>query len=65
VETGRVVRESAAELVILGADGAERAIPKNRIRQARRGTSAMPDDLGRLLTKRELRDLVEYLSTLK
>jgi quinoprotein glucose dehydrogenase len=65
VETGRVVRESASELVILGADGAERAIPKARIRQARRGTSAMPDDLGRLLTKRELRDLVEYLSTLK
>jgi len=65
VETGRVVRESASELVILGADGAERALPKGRIRQARRGSSAMPDDLGRLLTKRELRDLVEYLATRK
>jgi len=25
----------------------------------------MPDDLGRLLTRRELRDLVEYLAGLK
>jgi len=65
VETGRVVRESAAELVLLGPDGKEKAIPKERIRKARRGLSAMPDDLSRLLTRRELRDLVEYLASLK
>src|SRR6185295_4051896 len=62
VETGRVLRESAADLVILGPDGQEKAIPKSKIRAARRGLSAMPDDLSRLLTKRELRDLVEYLA---
>jgi quinoprotein glucose dehydrogenase len=65
VETGRVVRESDTELVLLGTEGREAAIPKARIRTARRGLSAMPDDLSRLLTKRELRDLVEYLAGLK
>jgi quinoprotein glucose dehydrogenase len=65
VETGRVVRESDAELVLLGTEGREAAIPKARIKAARRGLSAMPDDLSRLLTKRELRDLVEYLAGLK
>jgi quinoprotein glucose dehydrogenase len=65
VETGRVVRESDAELVLLGPDGRERAIPKKSIKKARRGLSAMPDDIGRLLTRRELRDLVEYLSEQK
>jgi quinoprotein glucose dehydrogenase len=65
VETGRVVRETAAELVLLGPDGKEKPVPKDKIRKARRGMSAMPDDLSRLLTRRELRDLVEYLSSLK
>lgn len=65
VETGRVVRESATELILLGPDGKEKAIPKARIKAARRGLSAMPDDLSRLLTRRELRDLVEYLAGLK
>lgn len=65
VETGRVLRESDAELVLLGPDGQEKAIAKSRIKNARRGLSAMPDDLSRLLTKRELRDLVEYLASQK
>jgi quinoprotein glucose dehydrogenase len=65
VETGRVVRESDAELVLRGPDGRDKAIAKARIRKARRGLSAMPDDLGRLLTRRELRDLVEYLASQK
>jgi len=65
VETGRVIRENSDEIVLLGPDGQEKPIPKARIKSARRGMSAMPDDLGRLLTRRELRDLVEYLAGLK
>jgi quinoprotein glucose dehydrogenase len=65
IETGRVVRESDAELVLLGPDGREKAIAKTAIKKARRGLSSMPDDLGRLLTRRELRDLVEYLASQK
>ena len=65
VETGRVVRETAAELVLLGPDGKEKPVSKDKIRKARRGMSAMPDDLSRLLTRRELRDLVEYRAGLK
>jgi len=62
IETGRVVRESEAELVLKAPDGQEKAIAKASIKKARRGLSAMPDDLGKLLTRRELRDLVEYLA---
>jgi quinoprotein glucose dehydrogenase len=65
VETGRVVRESADEIVLLGPDGREKPIAKAKIKSARRGLSAMPDDIGRLLTRRELRDLVEYLAGLR
>jgi quinoprotein glucose dehydrogenase len=65
IETGRVVRESDAELVVRGPDGQEKTLAKGMIRKARRGLSAMPDDLGRLLTRRELRDLVEYLASQK
>jgi quinoprotein glucose dehydrogenase len=65
VETGRVTRESDAELVLVGPDGQEKAIPKAKIKVARRGLSAMPDGLSRLLSRRELRDLVEYLAGLK
>ena len=38
---------------------------QNRIDEQAPGQSAMPQDLVKFLTKRELRDLVEYLSTLK
>jgi putative heme-binding domain-containing protein len=65
VETGVVARETEAELVLRGPDGAEKAVAKSRIQNAKRGLSAMPDDLGRLLTTRELRDLVEYLAGLR
>jgi quinoprotein glucose dehydrogenase len=65
IETGRVLRESDTELVLHGPDGREKVLAKAAIRKARRGLSAMPDDLGRLLTRRELRDLVEYLASQK
>ncbi|HVE40960.1 MAG TPA: HEAT repeat domain-containing protein [Planctomycetota bacterium] len=65
IETGRVLRESDADLVLREPDGREKTIAKASITKARRGLSAMPDDLGKLLTRRELRDLVEYLATQK
>jgi quinoprotein glucose dehydrogenase len=65
VETGVVVREDADGIVLRQPDGSEKTIQKVQVKSARRGLSAMPDDLGRLLTKRELRDLVEYLAGLR
>lgn len=40
-------------------------VEKDRIDEQAAGQSAMPQDLVKLLSPRELRDLVEYLSTLK
>lgn len=40
-------------------------VEKARIDEQAAGQSAMPQDLVKLLNRRELRDLVEYLSTLK
>jgi len=40
-------------------------VKKSDITERRKGLSAMPDGLADLLSPRELRDLVEYLSGLK
>jgi hypothetical protein len=40
-------------------------VAKSAVKQRERGPSAMPEGLGDQLTPFELRDLVEYLATLK
>ena len=40
-------------------------LDKARIRQRKGGQSAMPDNIAQTLTKQDVRNLVEYLSTLK
>jgi hypothetical protein len=40
-------------------------IPKDAIEERSRGQSAMPDKLIGALSKRELRDLIEFLARLK
>jgi quinoprotein glucose dehydrogenase len=61
---GVVRRESDTELWVESLeDGVVRLAKSDIIRRAR-GLSAMPEGLGRMLTLRELRDLVEYLSGL-
>ena len=40
-------------------------IKKADVKTRERGASGMPDGFGTILSKRELRDLVEYLSSLK
>jgi hypothetical protein len=46
-------------------DGKVVAVPLSSIRSRERGPSAMPADLIRFLSDRDLRDLVEYLAGLK
>ncbi|GIW98145.1 MAG: glucose dehydrogenase [Pirellulaceae bacterium] len=64
VHTG-VVREETDELLkLIDAEGKEIIIPQEEIESRRPSKSAMPEDILKNLSLRELRDLVEYLSTL-
>lgn len=40
-------------------------IKKTEIEKRERGLSPMPEGMGKVLTKFELRDLIEYLASLK
>jgi len=62
---GMVKGEDEKTLSVLGADGKTVTIQKEDIKTRRRQpVSAMPP-MGEVLTAREIRDVVEYLSTLK
>jgi quinoprotein glucose dehydrogenase len=52
-------------LLIITPENKELVIPMEDIEARRTGPSAMPDDLHKKLTRRELRDVVEFLSSLK
>jgi quinoprotein glucose dehydrogenase len=63
--TGVLKSDDAKEVKIMTAEGVSLTIAKNKIEERRRGKSPMPEDLAQKLTKRELRDLVEFLAELK
>jgi quinoprotein glucose dehydrogenase len=65
IETGRVEKEDERQVVILQADGVRKTISKSDIKARKLGLSAMPEDEVKHLTKRELRDVVEFLASLK
>jgi quinoprotein glucose dehydrogenase len=65
VHSGIAIGEDADQLRLRLADGTRLDLPKNRIRSRERGMSAMPSGLAEILGRRRLRDLVEYLATLK
>ncbi len=62
--SGVLAEESAKGVVLVHADGRREAIATDDIERRSQATSAMPA-VDRSLTPREVRDLVEYLSTLK
>ena len=62
--TGVLEKESAHELVIRTSEAEPLKIPVSRIKKRENMISSMPP-IGRLISKRELRDLIAYLSTLK
>ena len=63
--SGLVKSETADELVLDSPEDGKLTVKKADIVKRQRGLSAMPEGLDKLMTRRELRDLVEYLSTLK
>lgn len=63
--TGVLRGEDAETLKIVTAEGSELKIPKKEIEERSSGPSSMPADLAKKLTRRELRDVVEFLKSLK
>lgn len=62
--TGTLAKENAEELVITTSDAEPLVIPVSRIAKRENMPSSMPP-MGSLLSKREIRDVVEFLSGLK
>ena len=65
VHTGVLRGEDDKEVRLITALGKLLAVPKNTIEERKRGPSAMPGDLAGKLSKTELRDLIEFLASLK
>ena len=65
VQSGIVKEATDKELRLITAEGKSITIPKSEIEEQKRGASAMPEDLIKNLSKSELRDLIEFLATLK
>jgi len=62
---GIAIGETAQQLSLRLPDGTRQDLDKARIRSRERGRSAMPTGLAEILGPRSLRDLLEFLSTLK
>jgi len=65
VVSGVVKEDTKKQVKLVTAEGKELVIPADDIESRRTGPSAMPDDLHKKLSRRELRDLVEFLVSLK
>ncbi|MBI5800582.1 MAG: PQQ-dependent sugar dehydrogenase [Verrucomicrobia bacterium] len=63
--SGLVKSETASELILDSPEDGKLTLKKADIEKRIRGLSAMPEGVEKLVTRRELRDLVEYLSSLK
>jgi quinoprotein glucose dehydrogenase len=65
VHTGILRGEDTKEVRLMTAEGKSITVPKDSIEERKRGPSAMPADVAAKLSKTELRDLIEYLASLK
>ena len=62
---GVVKSETDAEITLLSPEDGDVKVKKSDIATREKGLSGMPEGLVQLLTRQELRDLVEFLGTLK
>jgi quinoprotein glucose dehydrogenase len=65
IKSGVFKSEDKKELRLVTPEGALLVVPIAEIDSRSRGPSAMPGDLVKSLTRRDLRDLVEFLANLK
>jgi len=64
VLAGRILSEDAENLVLVNSDGEVFDVAPADIAERKRGLSSMPEGLTGFLSRTEMRDLIEYLSTL-
>ncbi|MCH2105190.1 MAG: HEAT repeat domain-containing protein [Planctomycetes bacterium] len=64
VLSGRILSEDAENLVLIDAEGEVYDVKPGEIQERKRALSSMPEGLTGFLTRSEMRDLIEYLSTL-
>src|SRR5262249_56835613 len=62
---GIVKEETDKELKLMDAEGKITVVPKEKIDEREKGKSSMPEDLVQKLSKSEIRDLVEFLATVR
>jgi quinoprotein glucose dehydrogenase len=62
---GILKKETDKELILVDPNEGEQEIDKDDIVSRSKGLSAMPEGFDKMLTKREVRDLVEFLADLK
>lgn len=62
---GIIKSENDQEITLVTPEGQQIKVRKADVEERQKGKSSMPEDLIKQLTRRELRDLVAYLSTLK
>ncbi len=65
VQAGVLKSETPTELVLNSVDHGLVTIKKSDIKTRRAALSPMPEGLGQILTKEDLRNLVEFLSAQK
>jgi quinoprotein glucose dehydrogenase len=65
IKSGILKSEDAKEVRLMTAEGQLLSVPKADIADRFSGKSAMPEDLVQRLSRRELRDLVEFLAAQK
>jgi quinoprotein glucose dehydrogenase len=62
---GIVKSEDAKEVKLMTAEGKLIVVPQSQIDDRQKGKSPMPEDISKNLSKSDLRDLVEFLASLK
>jgi quinoprotein glucose dehydrogenase len=65
VRSGIVRAEDDKFIRLLTADGTTLTVAKDKIEERKTGKSAMPEDLSKHLSRKEMRDLIEFLASLK
>lgn len=65
LKTGVLRSEDAKVVRLMTPEGQSLVVPKAQIDDRQRGPSAMPGDLVQKLSRTELRDLIEFLATLR
>jgi quinoprotein glucose dehydrogenase len=63
-ETGSVVSESAAGIVLKRGDGSQATLDPKNVKQRVAAPSSMPDIYGQVLTRGQLRDIMAFLKVL-